>query len=312
MSVSGNINLERSLYYGVIVMTLCYGLEIYMYIHSVRLLMKSTRKIRQQRRLYVIVGSISLLLTGIVVFTNAVFMEFMWIEHRDFEDGPLGYLAANSSIWWQTLGTAANQVTNFVGDGLLLYRCYIIWNGARWVIIFPGLIYLASIAMAIVTLVQSSHPGSNFFRGAPVDFGVPWAALSVALNIVVTVLITYKLLTAHHRLKKVLPDHAVRMYTGMSAIFIESALPFSILGIAFAVTYGLHSDIGPAFLFVWATFCALSPQLIIFRISSGQSWTRDLVQDATANYTTAGGDHLLSSDAHGHVLRPIRDSESVA
>ena len=60
------------------------------------------------------------MLTGIVVFTNAVFMEFMWIEHRDFPGGPLAYLAKNSSIWWQTLGTAANQVTNFVGDGLLV------------------------------------------------------------------------------------------------------------------------------------------------------------------------------------------------
>ena len=109
--------------------------------------------------------------------------------------------------------------------------------------------------MAIVTLVQSAYPGSNFFRGATVDFGVPWAALSVGLNIVVTALITFRLLNAHHRLKKVLPDHIVHMYTGMAAIFIESALPFSILGIAFAITYGLHSDIGPAFLFVWATFC---------------------------------------------------------
>ena len=70
--------------------------------------------------MYMIIGGLSLALTTVVVWTDVVFMEFMWIEHRDFEGGPLAYLTANSSIWWQTFGTAANQVTNFLGDGLLV------------------------------------------------------------------------------------------------------------------------------------------------------------------------------------------------
>lgn len=109
--------------------------------------------------------------------------------------------------------------------------------------------------MAIVTLYQSAVPGSNFFRGKTVNFGVPWASLSVSLNIIVTTLIIYKLLHGRKQLKKVLPRDALEMYTGISAILIESALPFSILGIVFAVTYGKNLDEGPAFLFVWATFC---------------------------------------------------------
>lgn len=44
----------------------------------------------------------------------------MWIDHRDAPGGPLGYLAANESIWWQVLGSAAGQVTNFMADGLLV------------------------------------------------------------------------------------------------------------------------------------------------------------------------------------------------
>ena len=112
--------------------------------------------------------------------------------------------------------------------------------------------------MGVVTLVQSAIPGANFFKGAPVNFGVPWASLSVSLNIVVTCLISYQLLSARHQLKKTLPAESLQMYTGITAILVESALPFSVMGIIFAVTYGKNMDVGPAFLFVWATLCVSS------------------------------------------------------
>ncbi|KAF9479329.1 hypothetical protein BDN70DRAFT_906328 [Pholiota conissans] len=257
-----------------------------MFAHSLNLYMKTAPSLQSKRRIYVIIGASSVSLTAVVVFTDVVFMEFMWIDHRDFDGGPLGYLMANSSIWWQTFGTAANQVTNFIGDGLLLYRCYIIWGRSIWAIIFPSLIYLSSIAMAMITLVQSAVPGSNFFRGKTVNFGVPWAALSVSLNIIVTAMIIVRLLQARQQLKRSLPPEALQMYTGVSAILIESALPFSILGIAFAITYGKNLDEGPAFLFIWATFCALSPQFIIFRVINGRSWTKDIISEVTTKHAS--------------------------
>jgi len=280
-------------------MSICYGLEIYMFLHSLRLFLQCSAHLRKQRLMYMIIGGLSLSLTTVVVFTDVVFMEFMWIEHRDFEGGPLAYLKANSSIWWQTFGTAANQVTNFLGDGLLLYRCFIIWQGNWWIILFPLLIYLGSVAMAMVTLVQSALPGADFFRGETVNFGVPWAALSVSLNIIVTCLITFKLLSARRQLKQSLPEDSLRMYTGVSAILVESALPFSVLGIVFAVTYGKNLDVGPAFLFVWAAFCALSPQFIIFRVTVGKSWTANTITRGTTvtmfhSETSPGGESKIS------------------
>lgn len=273
-------NLERSLYYGLLFMCVCYGFEIYMFSHSLILWLRTGGPARRARRFYIIIGALSMIFTGIVIANDAVFMQFMWIDKRNHPGGPLGYLADNSSIWFQTWGTAANMVTNFIGDALLIYRLYVIWQANVWITVFPILLYLGSMSMALVTLYQSAVPGSHFFRGNTVRFGVPWAALSVALNIVVTALITYQLMRCRKQLKRILPEDALRMYTGVSAILIESALPFSILGILFAITYGKNMDVGPAFLFVWATFCALSPQFIIFRVTVGKSWTSDLISQA--------------------------------
>ena len=113
-------------------------------------------------------------------------------------------------------------------------------------------------------LNQSARPGEHFFQGETVNFGIPWAILSVSFNVVVTALIVYQLMSARRQLGGILPPDALRTYTGLSATMVESALPFSALGIVFAITYGKHMDVGPAFLFVWAVFSvSISPADIL-------------------------------------------------
>ncbi len=115
--------------------------------------------------LYVVVGGTLLALLTISTFANIVFAEFMWIDQRDIFGGPLGYLNANSAVWWQTLGTVASQMSFFLGDALLvcaflshrmvlgsddtlqLYRCYIIWDSTFSIIVCPLLLYLGALGV---------------------------------------------------------------------------------------------------------------------------------------------------------------------
>jgi len=99
----------------------CLGFEIYMYSHSFIVWNKLRGEARQRRRMYIIIGALSVLFTGMCAANNAVFMQFMWIERRDTPGGgPLAFLEENSSIWYQVWGTAAAMVTNFMGDALLV------------------------------------------------------------------------------------------------------------------------------------------------------------------------------------------------
>jgi len=108
--------------------------------------------------------------------------------------------------------------------------------------------------MAIVFVYQSARPGEYFFKSSAVDLGVAWAILSVSVNVVVTVLVVYQIVQVRKQLRGIIPADALSMYTGLSAIIVESALPFSIVGIVYAVTFGKHMAVGPLFLFVWAVF----------------------------------------------------------
>jgi hypothetical protein len=65
-------------------------------------------------------------------------------------------------------------------------------------------------------------------------YGIANAMMTVSTNVTVTALITFHVLRAHRALAKVLPLDNLRLYTGVVAILIESALPLSIFGIVTA------------------------------------------------------------------------------
>ncbi|KAJ7599467.1 hypothetical protein C8J56DRAFT_708130, partial [Mycena floridula] len=249
------------------------GMEVFAFCYSTHLFISS----RNVNRFYITFGGVMLVLTTIRVFTDALHCQSVWIDDRDGPGGPVEYLVASISESRQVIVTAAAQITNMImGDSLLLYRCYVIYNGNWKVIIAPFFIHLGASAMALGLLVESARPSDNFFDGLVVTFGVYWAALSVTLNVIVTALVVSRILQARRYLLRHSPDRArtINAYTGLMALLIESSLPFTVIGVAFAITYGKHLDIGTAFLFVWSGLAALSSQLIIFRIASGRAWNR--------------------------------------
>lgn len=111
-----------------------------------------------------------------------------------------------------------------------------------------------SSGMALTSLVQSALPNSSFFTKQSVKFAVPWLVLTCGLNALLTGLITGRILTLARRAKGILPREMTDLYSGMVAILIESALPFTILGIIFAILLGrgLPEDIALAV--IWGTF----------------------------------------------------------
>jgi hypothetical protein len=129
------------------------------------------------------------------------------------------------------------------------------------------------------------------------------AFLTVATNIVVTTFISFRLLRARQNLKRLLPSVDMHVYTGVVAILIESAAPLTIFGIISAILQQLNSSmryLTPGFfacsyLFdaLFYSFCvslievfenhysltsffskALSPHMIIFRVTTGRSFTK--------------------------------------
>jgi ABC-type spermidine/putrescine transport system permease subunit II len=89
-------------------------------------------------------------------------------------------------------------------------------------------------------------------------WGTTWFILSVAVNVLVTSLICLKLIRAQRRLRRVLNEESVQVYTSIVAILVESALPFTVLGIVAGVINALGYQISSAFDEAWFAFCVRS------------------------------------------------------
>lgn len=109
------------------------------------------------------------------------------------------------------------------------------------------------IALAIIQLVVSGKPGGNFFHGKSINFGTPYYAITIGLNVVVTILIYVRLLRLISALNGTAkPNKAQRFYTSPAAVFIESAALYSMVGIMFLVPYAKGHQTSISFGQVWA------------------------------------------------------------
>lgn len=107
--------------------------------------------------------------------------------------------------------------------------------------------------LAIMSVTASALPDASFFKGPSKGFGVPWIGLTVSLNVVVTAMICTRLILARRRVRIALTPQMSDMYTGLIAVLIESALPFTVLGLFFLYTFAKELEIAIAFAFVWGT-----------------------------------------------------------
>ncbi|KAJ7039535.1 hypothetical protein C8F04DRAFT_293748 [Mycena alexandri] len=275
--------LERSWYIGNTIFAILYGVQLTCFFMSSFFLWNNSKS-DKSKYVYIGYSAALLVLITIAMACNLWFGQEMWIEHRDVDGGPVAFFGENIAAWYNTLGTAADITANVLGDGLMLYRCYIFWGSTSpWTIAFPSLLYLASIAMGIAATIQSGVPGGDFFHGITVNFTVPWLVLTISFNIVTTSMITFRLLTVSRSMRQVLAKERSEVYTGVIAILIESALPFTLLGIGYLITYIRGDPEALAFADIWGCFVSLSPQMIILRVAMGSAWSKKTVTQYGTN-----------------------------
>jgi hypothetical protein len=114
------------------------------------------------------------------------------------------------------------------------------------------------LVLSIITVVEAALPGAVQLAGKPALVAMPWFSMSVGLNVLVTSMICARILRIRAQIRDVISPEMSRMYTGVATMLIESALPFSILGIGLVITVAL--GVGPrfAFAYVWSIFCVES------------------------------------------------------
>ncbi|KAH9932602.1 uncharacterized protein B0H18DRAFT_986537 [Fomitopsis serialis] len=280
---------EHAYYIGGQFATILYGVQLVLFFATLRAFRRnSDARHRKSDRFFAVYSTVMTLLVTVDVATNAVWGEQMWITSRAQPGGVEGFIATETSVWYETLSSTSVVALIFMSDALLIYRAFVLFASNYFIIVLPVLIYLAAFALAIIELVIAGTPNGNFFGTRAASFGVPYYALTISLNTLLTLLIVARLLTLARAARASMGAPAARLYTGVAALMAESAAPYAALGIMFLVPYARGSDTSIAFGQVWAKVTCIAPTLIIYRVLTRRAWDAGTVSALTGERKHAG------------------------
>ena len=75
------------------------------------------------------------------------------------------------------------------------------------------------------------------------QFTLPYFAISIPLNVLLTLLLVVRLLRMSYDLRETLGKEHGAAYTSIASTLIESATPYAIAGLVFIITYGRDSNV---------------------------------------------------------------------
>ncbi|KAH6908440.1 hypothetical protein BKA70DRAFT_1188863 [Coprinopsis sp. MPI-PUGE-AT-0042] len=256
------------------------AIQIFMWSYMVSFYAGAPQDIRK-RRLPYIVTSLAIL----ILSTTSAVLEGLYAYNVLYEITPgLGHLEAAQQIdhiYWVRLSKPSGLLRDSasrIADAVLVYRCFVVWFDHPWVTALPAGLFLAGLGIGIRTYIP--------FGFDSVDLNTADVSLTVGLNVLITFFISFRLVRAQKRFSTALPDTDHKPYLGIAAILIESAAAISVFGLGYIIALPLSKDSPVSwratsiFSILFGVSTLLGPQLIIFRVSTGTSWSNRMETSA--------------------------------
>ncbi|KAF7368226.1 hypothetical protein MVEN_00142500 [Mycena venus] len=160
-------------------------------------------------------------------------------------------------IPFRRLQKAANSIygiNNMIADGLVIYRCYSIWNNNLYVTSMPS-----SYASLVVFGLDPTLPAN------------PFLALSLATNILVTAMTAGRIWWIYRTARVYLQADVQRRYVSAMSILVESGVLYSATVLAYLILGAIPSTkiLQPPTLQVLNQIMGIAPTLIIVRVGLG-------------------------------------------
>ncbi|KAH6917766.1 hypothetical protein BKA70DRAFT_1415813 [Coprinopsis sp. MPI-PUGE-AT-0042] len=283
--------LAKSIYSSVTISTLTVGIQLFMCFYSLSVFLHTSKERRKGRARFIVISFMIW-----IMFTFMTGLE----ASTDFEtlytsDGTgISYINRQAELWSNRLwwlGLHDLSLYSFIalGDGLMVWRCYLLWQHRKWRWLTPLPIldltwFSRRLTPCSVTgICLTFVPVTNITSRRLI---VTYIMLSVGTNIQVTAphpvpLIQHSSVprpdppkdrTVADVLRYLSCPHRVCSAIGsvwacaaaMVITRIHAEAPIPIQARFVIADYTLSS--------VYYSFCALSPQLIIFRVTTGRTW----------------------------------------
>ncbi|KAG6908537.1 hypothetical protein DXG01_004308 [Tephrocybe rancida] len=251
--------------------------------------------------------NIKMLIPAIFMFVFATLDVALGLQHNieafvSFQGDPIEEFT-DASNWINVVKMVNYVAQTFIGDGILLYRCWIVY-GKNWlVIIFPVLIWLGGTACGIMTTyVEATLSHNPNLLNAPnvVPFITGMLSLTLAMNLITTSLIIRRIWLIQ-RAVKYQTSHVAegRPLFKVMRVLIESGLMYTIsivvlVGLYIASNNGQFGVSDSVVQIIGITF-----NLIITRVDRGYA-TQPVSHSTSANAHPLHAIHIQTNISRYH------------
>jgi len=156
--------------------------------------------------------------------------------HFDRSDDRTAWLSDSREVT-QSLKDFPIILQTLTGDGILLYRCYLLWPDRKWVAILPTLSYFASWGFGLAGAGRESQ------RIEPTAFSreVEQLTLGFFISSAITVIASTSVILAKVWLaRRRLPGGGSLLFTPSLAMLLESGVLYCLLVTVLLALYGSH------------------------------------------------------------------------
>ncbi|KAJ7478658.1 hypothetical protein B0H11DRAFT_1725913, partial [Mycena galericulata] len=230
-----------------------------------------------------------------------------FIDQENIQDGALDYYSA-IWLWINIFKQALFATNNIVADGLVIYRCYIVWGSNIRVIIVPSIMLLATSVCAYAAVYNFIKivPGQDVFATNIAEWGTALFILSLTTNILVTSLIGQLIRILQQLLFLRCKTHSHK-YISAVAIIIESGAIYSLSLITLLTLYCLRTNAQYIAYDAHSQIMGIVPTLIIVRVGLGISTEDAATMQSAANKSLTNSTRVaLNRAAHVQVRTQVQ------
>ncbi|TFY61712.1 hypothetical protein EVJ58_g4342 [Rhodofomes roseus] len=271
-----------------------YGVELTLFVMCFVTLLENSDRFNLRRQIFLLAFMTIVFGLGTVyMITNSLTAQQAFIEYRNYPGGPAAYLNAMFANTVGLTNSASWVVSNWLLDMFLVWRFLVIYSdfNRSWMRIllwFPGLMVCMSID--VLKSISQADGSSNSTPFVVANITLSFYVISLAANIIVTILIAGRLLVYRHRVQSVLGAHHAKGYANIATILVESAVLYSAFAFTFLIVFGMNNPLAYIFINYVNSIQAICSFLIIFRVATGKAWAED---------TTS----RLMESTHGNVVK---------
>ncbi|KAG1886627.1 hypothetical protein F4604DRAFT_1722661 [Suillus subluteus] len=192
--VASGIPLDAGTLMSTVLEGILYGFSILLFIGTIWSLTYK-RRIRDINRPVAVVAILLCMLSTAHIIVDIVRVEYAFVTYRStYPGGPSAFFADVSQQTY-VLKHAFYVLQTLLADGVVIYRCYTVWQSI-WIIILPSMLWCSVAVTGVIGLYSASQSGSdsgNIYAQALANWVTAFFSLTIATNLLSSGLLVYRI-----------------------------------------------------------------------------------------------------------------------